>query len=215
MKNKKMLRIVSYGGKIKKLNGIYNKLYAKSIICSFNAKDIYLKNVNFRGSIFNKVKFLNVKIEGCDFWGTKFKKCKFLNCIFSDCNIVSTKFSECIFNKTEFKYTNIVTTCDSMLNKFIDSTCNVYKEYPLISNPEYFDDKLGLLKNNLFLSKTRLFFISNKKINHLTFYLLLQKYSKEFIAEKILHIFNHENINKLTTYNTLKIKLKKITHCDK
>ena len=112
--------------------------------------------------------------------------------------------------KTEFKYTNIVTTCDSMLNKFIYSTCNVYKEYPLISNPEYFDDKLGLLKNNLFLSKTRLFFISNKKINHLTFYLLLQKYSKEFIAEKILHIFNHENINKLTTYNTLKIKLKKI-----
>ena len=25
----------------------------------------------------------------------------------------------------------------------------------------------------------------------------------------------NENINKLTTYNTLKIKLKKITHCDK
>lgn len=64
------LKLITYKGQKKKvLRPICNRYLAKSHIVKCKANNVEFVYANFRGSIFNKVKFENCKIRGCDFWG--------------------------------------------------------------------------------------------------------------------------------------------------
>lgn len=91
--------------KTKKVKSARCRYLAKSHIVNCDAQNQSFIYVNYRGSLFKKVKFQNCKIGGCDFWGTTFNNCDFRGANISDCVFMACKFYNCDFTDTIIDYT--------------------------------------------------------------------------------------------------------------
>ena len=196
--------------KTKKVKSARCRYLAKSHIVNCDAQNQSFIYVNYRGSIFKKVKFQNCKISGCDFWGTTFNKCDFRGANISDCVFMACKFYNCDFTDTIIDYTTIVnTSLTECKNIFIDSTTQIYTTYPKCDLSDNLKDVIDNLKFNKNLRKCKLLHISDKKYNELNLFLLQQRFTNKELTELLMQLSNHSTAT-ITTYKKLERQLKKI-----
>lgn len=181
--------ITDKGQKKKVLRPICNRYLAKSHIVKCRANNVEFVYANFRGSIFNKVKFENCKIRGCDFWGTTFNNCDFNRTEISNCIFMACKFTNCNFSNTNINNCVIVNTslvaCRNMDS--LDKTTQVYNNYLKAIMTEEIKSVLNQLNDkNSYLRRYKLLHVSDKKYNELNL-LLLQQY---FFSSRFIDTFN-------------------------
>lgn len=200
--------------KKKTLKSVRCRYLAKSHIVNCNAQSQFFFYVNFRGTIFNKVKFNTSTITGCDFWGTTFKNCDFSNTNISDCVFMACKFSNCNFTGAIINYTIIInTSLSGCFNISLSDNVKILKQYPKCTMSDELYSALQFLKSNKNLRTYKLLHISDNKFNELNLYLLQQKFSDEVLPSLILKLAEHSTKN-ITTYKKLENQLKHFENGD-
>lgn len=196
--------------KPKKVKSVRCRYLAKSHIVNCNAQNQSFIYVNYRGSIFKKVKFQNCKMEGCDFWGATFNNCDFRGVNISDCVFMACKFHNCDFTNATINYTTIVnTSLTGCKNISIPPTTKIYKTYPKCDLPNDLKNVIDSLKFNKNLKKCKLLHISDKKYNELNVFLLQQRFTNKELIELLMQLTSHSTAT-ITTYKKLERQLKKI-----
>lgn len=207
------LKLITYKGQKKKvLRPICNRYLAKSHIVKCKANNVEFVYANFRGSIFNKVKFENCKIKGCDFWGTTFNNCDFSRTEISNCIFMACKFTNCNFSNTNINNCVIVNTslAACRILDSLDKTTQVYNTYPKAIMTEELKSVLNQLNDkNSYLRRYKLLHISDKKYNELNLFLLQQHFSIQDLLILLTELQKHPT-KRITTYKKLEIQLKKI-----
>jgi hypothetical protein len=179
------------------------------VFANCTGKGASFEYVNFRGAHFSKSTFKQAIFKGCDFWGTTFKKCSFNGTVFLDCVFQGCKFKDCDFNGAIIQYSVIVNTnLDECKEINLENTTLLLNQYPKIEIGESLLNILEELKCNNELRKTKILWISNKKMNNLNLYLLMRKYSEQLIVDYLQQLSVKE-IRKLTTYGSLNLGLRK------
>lgn len=202
------LFLISSSGK-RKLKPMRFRYISKSILANCNGDGAAFEYVNFRGAHFTKSSFKKSVFKGCDFWGTTFKKCKFRDTIFQDCVFQGCKFQDCDFTGSSIQYSAIVNTNLAECNGINpDITTWISNKYPEIEVSESLLKALEVLKNNELLRKTKVLWISDKKLNNLNLFLLKRKYGDGQIESYFEHLSDKE-IRILTTYGSLSFGLRK------
>lgn len=193
--------ITDKGQKKKVLRPICNRYLAKSHIVKCRANNVEFVYANFRGSIFNKVKFENCKIRGCDFWGTTFNNCDFSRTEISNCNFSNTNINNCVIVNTS------LAACRNMDS--LDKTTQVYNNYLKAIMTEELKSVLNQLNDkNSYLRRYKLLHVSDKKYNELNLFLLQQYFSVQDLLILLTELQKHPT-KKITTYKKLENQLKK------
>ena len=202
------LHVISHSGK-KKLKSMKFRYLSKSIFSNCKGDNSSFEYVNFRGAHFSKSYFRKAFFKGCDFWGTTFKKCKFNNAVFQDCVFQGCIFKDCDFTGSNVQYSAVVNTnTEECKGLNVDETTIVLKKYPEVECSEDLMTALETVKTIPDLRKTKVIWISDKKLNYLNLFLLRKKYSEHQIEEYI-KILTAKEIRLLTTYGSLNFGLHK------
>lgn len=196
------LYVISHAGK-RRLKSLRFRYLSKSIIANCKGDENSFEYVNFRGAHFSRSSFKGSIFKGCDFWGTTFKKCKFNNAVFEDCVFQGCKFKNCDFSGAQVQYSCIVNTnTEECRDLHLHDSTLTLKKYPDVDIQESLLVSLERQKENVYLRKTKVLWISDKRLNHLNLFLLLRKYSPDQI-EDYLNQMNNRKARKLTTYGSL------------
>ena len=202
------LYVISHAGK-RRLKSLRFRYLSKSIIANCKGDENSFEYVNFRGAHFSRSSFKGSVFKGCDFWGTTFKKCKFNNAVFEDCVFQGCRFKNCDFSGAQVRYSCIVNTnTEECRDLNIDDSTLVLKKYPEVDIQKSLLTPLERQKENKYLRKTKVLWISDKRLNYLNLFLLLRKYSSEQI-EAYLSQINNRKARLLTTYGSLNSGLRK------
>lgn len=186
---------------------------SKSIFSNCKGDNNLFKYVNFRGAHFSKSSFKKTYFKGCDFWGTTFKKCKFNMAVFQDCVFQGCTFKDCDFTGANVQYSAVVnTSTEECKGLTLDKTNIFLNKYPKVECTEGFLKALEEIKAIPELQKTKVIWISDKKLNFLNLFLLRRKYSEDQI-EKYIKNLTAKEIRLLTTYGSLNFGLNKFIKC--
>ncbi len=202
------LNLVSHKWQKKKeLSDLRCRYLAKSVVVNCKAQGKNYDFVNWRGSIFSRMKFKTVCFRGCDFIGTHFNSCQFENVRFEDCTFVACKFKKCTCEDAVFQNSIIVNTTLPPAAK-VDNG-EILKAIPKI--PIEYDLYIALesLHDNPTLKKNKLLFLGDKKYNNLNLYLLQKRFGNNLLPTLFL-LLNGISTRTLTTYKKLEITLRKL-----
>lgn len=203
------VELVSYPNQRRKaIHSARCRYWAKSrfIRCECNGEK--LEYVNFRGSLFSKVKFNKTVFWGCDFWGSKFNNCVFSNVVISNSVLMSCQFKNCVFTNVSIIGTAIVNSCLIKADNLNLSNCLCLTEYPECSVNSVLMEILSKLKLDKNLKKNKLLHISDTRLNMLNLFLLLKVFSQDDLIRLLPHITEKSTKN-ITTYKKLEDALKK------
>ena len=203
------LYIVARSGK-RTLKSMKFRYLSKSIFANCKGDNESYEYVNFRGAHFSKSSYRKAHFKGCDFWGTTFKKCKFNDTVFQDCVFQGCKFKDCDFTGAKIQYSAIVNTnTEECKGLALDGSTVFLKQYPEVECTKEFLAALENMKTDPDLRKTKVLWISDKKLNHLNLFLLRRKYSEHQI-EEYLNQLTRRDIKMLTTYGSMNFGLNKL-----
>ncbi len=203
------LYIVARSGK-RTLKSMKFRYLSKSIFANCKGDNESYEYVNFRGAHFSKSSYRKAHFKGCDFWGTTFKKCKFNDTVFQDCVFQGCKFKDCDFTGAKIQYSAIVNTnTEACKGLVLDASTAFLKQYPEVECTKEFLAALENMKTDPDLRKTKVLWISDKKLNHLNLFLLRRKYSEHQI-EEYLNQLTRRDIKMLTTYGSMNFRLNKL-----
>ena len=208
------LYIISRRWHKRKFYSMRNRYLAKSEIINCKAEKQMFTYLNFRGSHFARVKFLDTEFKGCDFWGTHFNKCTFRKTHFIDCVFVGCKFSDCRFEDTSTEYTTIVNTNLSGWDDIKRSNhINILYQYPAFQHSDELDKALELFKDNRIFRKYKLLYLPGNRYNCLNIYLLQKKFSVNklpVLLQALSEKLTKSRDLKITTYKRLEQALKNL-----
>lgn len=203
------LYIVARSGK-RTLKSMKFRYLSKSIFANCKGDNESYEYVNFRGAHFSKSSYRKAHIKGCDFWGTTFNKCKFNDTVFQNCVFQGCKFKDCDFTGAKIQYSAIVNTnTEACKGLVLDASTAFLKQYPEVECTKEFLAALENMKTDPDLRKTKVLWISDKKLNHLNLFLLRRKYSEHQI-EEYLNQLTRRDIKMLTTYGSMNFGLNKL-----
>lgn len=203
------INLITYRGQKKKhMLSCKCRYLAKSHVVNCDSVEQTFEFVNFRGSVFTRVKFCKVVFNGCDFWGVTFKNCIFENVKISASVLMGCIFRNCTFKDTKFQYTTIVnTSLEQIDNVVFLNGVKCYNEYPRCDLSNELRKALEVVKKNKNLRKCKLLHLSGDRVNMLNIYLLLKHHSQNDLSGLLIELVNHST-KTITTYKKLDISLK-------
>lgn len=203
------LYVIARSGK-RTLKSMKFRYLSKSIFANCKGDNESYEYVNFRGAHFSRSAYRKAHFKGCDFWGTTFKKCKFNDTVFQDCVFQGCKFKDCDFTGAKIQYSAIVNTNTEECKGLVwDASTVLLKQYPEVECTKEFLAVLENMKTDPDLRKTKVLWISDKKLNHLNLFMLRRKYSEHQI-EAYLNQLTRRDIKMLTTYGSMNFGLNKL-----
>lgn len=182
---------------------IKNKFYSKSQCFQALFYKVMFINVNFKGAILTKCSFKKAKFSGVDFHGTNVRKsnfsgAKFNRCLFVNALLYEANFKGCTFANCVFVNTNI----QRAKNIQLDDSNELLKRYPELEISPSLKDALDQLRDNKYISNSRVLHLKGGKINQLTIKLLSERFSEAELLEK-LHAVKAKLAKRVVTSKSL------------
>lgn len=201
------LHIQTFKNKPKKqLQDVRCRYLAKSQVIKAKADNSKVEFVNFRGSKFKKVSFVNATLFGNDFWGASFNDCNFSNSTISNTIFVACRFRNCSFKNATLKNVIFVNTDLSECTYLNLDGSKLFKVYPKVDLIPELVATIESLKNNKHLKKNKLLHLNKNRVNHLNIYLLLRLFSQNQLNTLLSKVAT-KSFKNITTYKKLEMEL--------
>lgn len=210
VKSSKPKKFFILANKPQKLQSFSNRYNCKANIHNCEFVDCKITNVNFRGAIVTQCNFRSAKLTGVDFIGTNLRQSRFKNAHLNNVIFCGAKLDGCDFSGATFDNVILVNT---NLDKTInipqgDSGITILKSYPTIDISDALSSVLKQLASFPKIYKSHTLHTTMKKVNSLSLYLLLQKFSDDKLIRGLSALSKRRDKRNFHTLYSIEIFLK-------